>query len=264
MPSSAAADEERIARLLDPGSPWRPRCVARSSSTNAELANAARAGEPAGAVLIADYQDAGRGRFERAWVAPPGTNLAISALLRPTRPTFDWGWLSLLVGLAVADGIRRLGGGARVTLKWPNDVLLDGRKLCGILSEMVVTDQGPAAVCGWGVNVSMDAAELPVPHATSLALAGLPTDKSALVAAMLNRLADLEARWDRGEDLRPDYLAGCSTIGREVRVHLDEQSPQGPSVTGRAVGVGPGGELLVDLGDGAATPFAAGDVVHLR
>lgn len=264
MPATPAANEQRIAALLDAGSPWRVFCVEHSASTNAELASAARAGEPAWTVLVADYQDAGRGRFERAWVAPPGTNVAISTLLRPVRSTFDWGWLSLLVGLAVADGIRSLGGGDRVTLKWPNDVLIDGRKVCGILSEMVHTDLGPAAICGWGINVSMDAAELPVPHATSLALAGLPTDKSTLVAAMLNRLGELERRWDAGEDLRPEYLAGCSTIGRDVRVHLDEQSPQGPSVTGRAVGVGPGGELLVDLGDGTPTPFAAGDVVHLR
>lgn len=189
--------------------------------------------------------------------------MAASVLLRPQRPPLDWGWLSLLVGLSVADGISRLGGGNRVSLKWPNDVLIDGRKVSGILSERVTTDQGDAAVCGWGINVSMAPAELPVPQATSLLLAGLPTDKSVLLAGILSRLAGLAERWDAGEDLRAEYAAGCATIGRRVRVHLDEQAPDGSSVTGEAIGVGPNGELLVDLGD-RVEAFAAGDVVHLR
>lgn len=237
--------------------------MAATGSTNADLALLARQGGPAGLALIAEHQDAGRGRFERTWVSLPGVSVATSVLLRPSRPALDWGWLSLLVGLAVADGIRALGGGERVTLKWPNDVLIDQRKVCGILSERIVTDWGDAAVCGWGINVSMSAGELPVPHATSLLLAGLPTDKSALLAAILARLADLERRWDAGADLRDEYAAGCSTVGRQVRVHLDLQSPHGESVVGRAVGVGSNGELLVDLGD-QVTAFAAGDVVHLR
>lgn len=189
--------------------------------------------------------------------------MATSVLLRPERATLDWGWLSLLVGLAVVDGIRGLGGDERITLKWPNDVLIDSRKVCGILSERVVTELGDAAVCGWGINVSMTPAELPVPRATSLLLAGLPTDKSVLLAGILGRLADLVQRWDAGEDLRDEFAAGCSTIGRLVRVHLDAQSPQMSSQTGRAVGIGPNGELLVDV-DGVVEAFAAGDVVHLR
>ena len=224
---------------------------------------AARRGEAAGAVLVAEHQDAGRGRFERTWTSPPGVSVATSVLLRPRRPALDWGWLSLLVGLAVADGIRDLGGGDRVTLKWPNDVLIDQKKVCGILSERVVTDLGDAAVCGWGINVSTAPAELPVPRATSLMMAGLPTDKSALLAAVLGRLADLADRWDGGSDLRAEYAAGCSTIGRRVRVHLDEQAAERASVVGQAVGVGENGELLVAFGD-KVEAFAAGDVVHLR
>lgn len=264
MPASPAADAARIQDLLGPGSGWQIRTITATGSTNADLAEAARQGAPAGSVLVCDHQQAGRGRFDRVWISLPGTSVSTSALLRPRRPALDWGWLSLLVGLAVADGIRAIGGGDRVTLKWPNDVLIDGRKVCGILSERVVTELGDAAVCGWGINVSMSRDELPVPHATSLLLAGLPTDKNALLAAILGRLGDLAGRWDAGADLSAEYVAGCATVGREVRVHLDEQAPQGKSVTGRAVGVGANGELLVDLGAAGVTAFAAGDVVHLR
>ena len=210
-------------------------------------------GEPAGAVLVADRGDAA---VRPVWASPPGS--ATSVLLRPRRPLLDWGWLSLLVGLAVADGIRRLGGGDRVTLKWPNDVLIDQRKVCGILSERVVTGQGDAAVCGWGIHVSMVPAELPIPGATSLLLAGLPTDKSQLLAGILARLAWLTDRWDAGDDLRADYAAGCATIGRRVRVHLDSQAPDGRSVAGTRWR-SDNGELLVDIG--GASRAAAGDVL---
>ncbi len=263
MPASPPADADRIHALLGPDSGWRVRCVASTGSTNADLAVAARTGEPAGAVLIAHHQSAARGRFDRSWASPPGVSVSTSVLLRPQRPLLEWGWLSLLVGLAVADGIRRLGGGDRVTLKWPNDVLIDRRKVCGVLSERVTTDLGDAAVCGWGINVSMAPAELPVPGATSLLLAGLPTDKSQLLAGILGQLGWLAGRWDAGEDLRADYAAGCATIGRRVRVHLDSQVAGGRSVDGDAVAVGPNGELLVDV-DGRLEAFAAGDVVHLR
>ena len=84
-----------------------------------------------------------------------------------------------------------------------------------------------------------------------------------LIATMLRRLAELVARWDAGVDLADTYAAGCATIGRQVRVHLDEQSPNSPTVEGRAVGVGANGELMVDVG-GQVESFAAGDVVHLR
>lgn len=253
----------RTTALLGANSPWRVHWVAETGSTNPDVAELARRAEPEGYVLVADHQTAGRGRFERSWVAPPGAAVAISVLLRPQRPPLDWGWLSLLVGLGVTAALRELGG-ERVTLKWPNDALVDGKKICGILSELVSTDQGPAAVCGWGVNVALRAEDLPVPHATSLLLAGLPIERSQLVAAMLRQVGDLARRWDAGADLRAEYAAGCSTIGRQVRVHLDEQSPQGPSVTGRAIGVGVDGELLVDLGRDGVQGFAAGDVVHLR
>ncbi len=245
VPSTPAANAERITDLLGPHSPWRVTTVAATGSTNEDLAELARHGGRAGEVLIAEHQQAGRGRFARVWQSPPGTSLSTSVLLRPRRASLDWGWLSLLV------------------LKWPNDALIDGKKVCGILSELVVTDLGNAAICGWGINVSFDESELPVPQATSLLLSGLPIDKDRVAAAILGRLGDLYTRWDAGAELSAEYAAGCATVGRRVRVHLDAQSPDSPSVSGQAVGIGPNGELLVDLG-GQIESFAAGDVVHLR
>jgi len=263
VPATPPANAGRIARLLGPASRWQVRTVALTGSTNADLAEVARAGGRAGEVLITEHQQAGRGRFDRAWQSPPGTSLSTSVLLRPRREPLDWGWLSLLVGLSVTEGLRSLGAADRIQLKWPNDALIDGKKVCGILSELVVTDLGNAAICGWGINISFDESELPTPQATSLLLAGLPTDKDLVAAAILARLDDIFIRWDAGADLSSEYAAGCATVGRDVRVHLDAEAPDSPSIYGRAVGIGPNGELLVDLG-GRVKAFSAGDVVHLR
>lgn len=238
---------------------WIVNTVTSTGSTNADLAEAARAGAPAGTVLVAENQTEGRGRFERRWSSPRGASLSISVLLRPRRPMSDWGWLSLLVGVAVRDGIAAQGAGDRAQLKWPNDVLVDGRKICGILCEAAAG----AVICGFGINVSLAPDELPVPHATSLLIAGLDTDKTRLFESVLLRFADLVEDWEQGADISQIYSAACSTIGRQVRVHLDVEHPDQGSVTGTAVGVGPDGELLVDV-QGTITAFSAGDVVHLR
>ncbi|MGN6743861.1 MAG: biotin--[acetyl-CoA-carboxylase] ligase, partial [Amnibacterium sp.] len=107
-----------------------------AGSTNADLAAAAGAAPadwPAWSVLVTDTQTAGRGRLGRSWTAPPGTSLAISVLLRPRIPADRYGWLSLLAGTAMAAALRDAGVAAAV--KWPNDVLIGGRKVCGLLAE---------------------------------------------------------------------------------------------------------------------------------
>lgn len=259
----SAANARNIASLLGPDARWTISTVDQTGSTNADLAERARHGGLSGEVLIAECQNAGRGRFERIWQSPHGASLSTSVLLRPHRELLDWGWLSLLIGLAVEEGLSSLGGGDRIDLKWPNDVLIEGRKVCGILSEIVNTDQGPAVVCGWGINVSLRREELPIEQATSLLLEGLTTDKDAISAAVLSRLDSLFTRWDGGTDLSSEYAAGCSTIGRDVRLHRDQDETDCPPVTGRAVGIAAKGELLVDI-DGEVKAFSAGDVVHLR
>src|SRR5690349_5822405 len=124
--------------------PFRVAHVAETGSTNADLVAAARAGEPAGAVLVADHQTAGRGRLVRAWQAPPGSALLCSILLRPRPGTVVHGavWS---VALAAREACRRLAGVAP-DLKWPNDLLWDGRKLAGVLAEAVTGAHDPGRV----------------------------------------------------------------------------------------------------------------------
>ncbi len=259
-------DATRLAALIGPDSSLStPIVVASTGSTNADLASGSY-GWAAGRVLISNHQSAGRGRFDRRWEAEPGQAIATSVLLRPARALHDWGWLSFLIGMAVQATISELpGAAARVTLKWPNDVLVDERKICGILSEHhIAPDGGHVAICGWGLNVQMSEAELPVPTATSISLADLPVDHTRLAAAMLNHFDELYRAWDAGADLRAHYRELCSTLGRRVRVQLDVESLPDRFVEGIALDVTEDGSLIVRDTDGSLQRFSAGDVVHLR
>lgn len=244
--------------------PWRDvQVVASTGSTNADVAARAVAGAAEGLVLAADEQTHGRGRLGRSWSSPPGASVSVSVLLRPSLAPPLWGWLPLLAGLAVAAGVaQECGLDAR--LKWPNDVLVEqGRpgKIAGVLLERT----SDAAVVGFGINTSMSAAELPVPEASSVVLAGgSVADPDGLVAGCLRHLfrryTALVAAGDAvGSGLAAEYRDRCTTIGRDVVVHL----PSGESLRGRAVGVDDGGRLLV-AADGGTRAVAAGDVLHVR
>ena len=191
-----------------------------TGSTNADLLAEARAGAAEGLVLVAETQTAGRGRLGRSWSSPPRAALAFSVLLRPVAvPPAARAWLPLLTGIAVAAALRAEAG-VTATLKWPNDVLVDGRKIAGILAEA----HGDAIVAGVGLNVTLTRAELPVPTATSLLLEDAAClDRERLLAAMLTELASRYTAWAAGPDaaaLRAEYLRWCVTVGREVRVEL--------------------------------------------
>lgn len=227
---------------------WRVEVLATTPSTNAVVAERARAGEPAGLVVVAEQQSAGRGRLDRSWMSPARAGLTFSVLLRPELPTSRWGWLPLLSGVAVVRALREQTG-VDAVLKWPNDVLIDGRKVCGLLAEAVVPG---AVVVGIGLNVTTRPAELPHEQATSLQLEGATTtDRDTVLRAMLRELALVMQDVEAGVT---GYRALCSTIGQQVRVEL----PTG-AVEGRADGVDDDGRLVVD-----GTAYGAGDVVHLR
>ncbi len=233
-----------------------------TGSTNADLADAARHGAQVGRVLVAEHQTAGRGRFDRRWASPRGASLSVSLLVRPARPMQEWAWLSILIGMAVTDAIIAATGASegRVSLKWPNDVLVDDLKACGILSERVETPDGPAAVVGIGINTHLGADELPVTTATSLLLAGFDVDKDVVVAGLLASMGGLLDLWEAGGDVRAAYRARCASIGRRLRVVIDPET----SLTGVGADIDPQGRLVVELDDGSTRAFAAGDVVHLR
>ena len=242
--------------LMDFDQRWRVEAVAETSSTNADVAERFRGGEAEGLVLVAEHQTSGRGRLGREWVAPPGSSLIVSFLLTPDVPPERWPWLPLLTGLAAAEAVRRVTG-VEAGLKWPNDVLVDGQKLAGILLERV----DAAAVVGIGINVSQTREELPVPEATSLALvADAPVDRWALLRALGEELARRYDELRAGEDqrLRLRYRSQCVTVGKQVRVTVP-----GGEVTGEAVDIDAGGRLVVRTATGEER-LAAGDVVHVR
>ncbi|HWI42803.1 MAG TPA: biotin--[acetyl-CoA-carboxylase] ligase [Nocardioides sp.] len=237
-----------------------------ADSTNAVAADRARAGAPEGLVVVADHQVAGRGRLDRTWETPAGTAVTFSLVLRPTVPAASWPWLPLLAGHNVAKALTSMGYDARV--KWPNDVLLDDQKVAGILVERVETPEGPVAIVGVGINVGLAADELPVPTATSLALAATPdTRVPGRVEVLLQVLPMVKEAydiWQAGgeqatERLASSYCSRCATLRRDVRVEL----PGGGQLTGTAVDVDADGRLVVEA-DGRTERVGAGDVVHVR
>ncbi|MGW4097548.1 MULTISPECIES: biotin--[acetyl-CoA-carboxylase] ligase [unclassified Mycobacterium] len=245
------------------GAPWhRLDIVDETGSTNADLLARAAAGEQiAGAVLLAEYQNAGRGRHGRQWSAPPRSQLALSVGVDASGAPADiWGWLPLATGVAVVDAVAEVTG-VRVGLKWPNDVLVGpgGGKLAGILAE--VASPAPVVVVGLGLNVTMTSDEAPDPRATSLSQLGAGTvDRNPLAQALLRHLAARFAGWRNSDPkLAADYRARSVTIGSRVRAIL----PGDNTLVGTAVDVDELGRLIIDTGTERVT-VSAGDITHLR
>lgn len=233
--------------------------VEETGSTNADLIARAADGEDiAGAVLLAEYQSAGRGRHGRTWSAPPRSQISMSVAVDTAgvQPA-GWGWLPLLTGLVVVQTVRDLGVDAH--LKWPNDVLVGSGKVAGTLAE--VADQ--TVVIGLGLNVSFTGDELPDPNAVSLAMLGHYADRNELAISLLRSLSTRLARWRAADgadaELAADYRNSSATIGTRVRAIL----PGGSEIVGIAAGVDDTGRLIVDE-DGATTAVSAGDITHLR
>lgn len=252
-----------------------------TGSTNTDLMQADRVAD--GTVLLTNEQVSGKGRLGRHWVSPAGSQLIFSVLILPE--TLDHlGTLPLAAGLAVTDSVE----GA--VLKWPNDVHIDGKKLCGILAEAGPVGEAfksapktevsktevskaevskaevapktqaanpPSArvVVGMGINVTLTREELPIEAATSLALEGRDTDRTALAITVLKNLRRRITQWEQQDpQLMADYRTVCSSIGQEVRL----EAPAG-DVTGTVEGVADDGRINV-----GGEYYSAGDVIHLR
>lgn len=244
-------------RLVTPQG-WRVEITEASPSTNAVVAERARAGEDEGLVVVTEHQTAGRGRLDRVWETPARSSLTLSVLLRPDAPAQDWPWLPLLTGYAVQAALAdRLPD---IALKWPNDVLVEERKVAGILVERIDTPLGPAAVIGIGINVSQTLEELPVALATSIELeTGEPVERTGLLGQVLGSLHGLQGLLRDPEALRAAYVDVCSTLGRSVDVHL----PGGDVRRGEALDIDSRGALVVSSAEGTFT-VGAGDVIHVR
>ncbi len=236
---------DALTRALEPDG-FRIEVLSSTGSTNAVVAERARAGEPHGLVVAAEEQTSGRGRQGRTWVSPPRAGLTFSVLLRPSLEPQHVGWVPLWGGVAVAQAVREVAE-LDAVLKWPNDVLVGDRKVAGLLAEAV--DGG--VVLGIGLNVTTRRDELPHEQAGSLLLEGAAvTDRETLLKAVLRALAGAV-----GDRDATSYRALCATLGRQVRIEL----PGGKAVVGVAEAVDDLGRLVVD-----GAPYAAGDVVHLR
>jgi BirA family transcriptional regulator, biotin operon repressor / biotin---[acetyl-CoA-carboxylase] ligase len=211
-------------------------------------------------VVIAEQQTAGRGRLGRAWESPARAGVLLSVLLRPRVETATWTLLPLLAGLAAVEAVLAVGQ-VEAALKWPNDVLVEGRKLGGILTERV----DDAVVVGIGLNVSSRADELPVETATSLALAAGNTDREILTKELLRALGRRYTVWQDTagsmESVIPAYRERCETIGHQVQVQL----PGGDVVRGTVTGIDDIGRLvLIDDATGVGSSWLVGDVTHVR
>ncbi|GAA1984755.1 biotin--[acetyl-CoA-carboxylase] ligase [Microbacterium pumilum] len=249
----------------------RVQVIETTDSTNADvIAHVTSAPNewPHLSLLVTTDQRAGRGRLDRTWTAPPGTALAVSVLvLVGGIPPHMRGWIPLVAGAAMTRAVaaQLRGSGHTAGLKWPNDVLLDGGKLCGILAE-VVPGEPDAVVIGAGVNTRMPRTDLPVETATSFESVGLQADEDRLLADFLLSLDEqLTALATAGGDAAAAGVLGevealCTTIGSDVVVSL----PDGTKLEGRAQRLDVEGRLVVSSPSGVETPVSAGDVVHVR
>jgi BirA family biotin operon repressor/biotin-[acetyl-CoA-carboxylase] ligase len=237
------------------------RLIARAAveSTNDVAWDAAAETGVDGLTVVADDQTRGRGRLGRAWVQAPGKGLALSVVMLQGCDRRQLGVLPLTAGLALAEALERLG--AAPALKWPNDVLLGGRKVAGILCESRrLPDLGDAAVIGVGVNVSQQADDFPPElraTATSLAIAGVSATREDVAAAFLSALEPRWAEVQEGsrEAVLQAWQARAAWIGSPVTV----RTPDG-EVSGVARGLDRDGALVVTLDDGRDTTVLAGDV----
>jgi BirA family biotin operon repressor/biotin-[acetyl-CoA-carboxylase] ligase len=241
---------------------WEIRRFPEIDSTNTYVLDQARQGAAEGLVAVAEHQTAGRGRLDRRWDSPPGSNLLASVLLRPGCAADDLHLCSGAVALAAADACAEVAGVESV-LKWPNDLLVGGAKLAGVLAEADFDGTRlRGVVVGIGLNVAW-----PGPAeagGTCLDAAGgtaPPVDKGVLLDALLEGLARrcplLDDEAGRGT-LADEVRRRCATLGQRVRATLPNEE-----LTGVASAIDDAGHLVVETAAGRRT-VSAGDVVHLR
>jgi BirA family biotin operon repressor/biotin-[acetyl-CoA-carboxylase] ligase len=234
----------------------------QTGSTNRDLLAKAE-GLPEFYVLATDFQTAGKGRMDRSWEANPGSSVMASVLLRPSfTESSGIGWLSLMTALAISQAISALGQEAKI--KWPNDVLIQDKKVSGILAE-AATDLS-CVVIGFGINVNQLATELPVETATSLLVeTGGSIDRDQLLAAVIQNLKklyfELSVSGGDAQDsgLREAILSLSATVGQQVSVEF----PNGKKTFGLAKQIDSTGRLVLETTSETLT-VSAGDVLHLR
>ena len=233
-----------------------------TTSTSDVVEKLARDGVAEGAVVFAESQTRGRGRLGRRWVSPPGAGLWFSVLLRPTCRPQETTQLTVAAAVAVARAVRQQTG-LEPEVKWPNDLLLGGRKFAGILTELSgEQDRVRHAVLGIGVDVNLEAADLPAElrrRTTSLRLElGRPVVRAELAVAVLRELDLVYERLAAGqfESLADEWESACTTLGREIEVAVGDRR-----LKGRAEALDDNGSLLLRTRHGRIERVTGGDVL---
>ena len=254
------AEEEVASRLQTERMGRQIRYFSRIDSTNQYAKRIAEEGAPDGTLIIADEQTAGKGRSGRTWVTPPAEAIAFTLLLRPKLSPDRISMVTLVMGLAVTNAVNSLYG-VSAGIKWPNDVVIKGRKLCGILTEMSAeVRQVNYIVIGVGINANLTSFPEEIREiATSLKLEmGRDINRAELIARVMTEFerlyAEFEAQGDLGAVMQ-EYNELCLNAGSKVRV-LD---PNG-EYTGTSRGINSMGELLVETEDGKMQEVYAGEV----
>ena len=240
--------------------PWHPTLIQLQSisSTQDWVRDWARMQAREGLILTAREQTAGRGRLQRTWESPSG-GLYLSLLLRPPIAADKAHQLIMLVSLAAIEACQQVAG-VQPRPKWPNDLLLEGKKLAGVLTELEITNaQLNYAIIGLGLNVNNHFEHGPLAQtATSLRMVtGKTWDVSQVRDAFIAALGRWYARFRAGESPVAAWAQNLEPIGRQVMV----QQPARPPWQGRAVGVSPAGALLVEDDDAQVHTIWAGDVM---
>ena len=227
-------------------------------STNLWIKRLAKEGAPEGTLALAEFQSAGRGRLGRSWEVPEGTSVMMSILLRPKFEPQYAPTLTLVMGMAVAKAVKSLG--FDVSIKWPNDVVVSHKKICGILTEMGVRDgKIDYAVIGVGINVNIkEFPEEMVDKATSLYLeSGREFDRSQIPGLVMEAFEEYYEKFAATCDLsglKEEYESILANYNQPVRVLAKEP------YEGVARGITDGGELLVEKTDGTIVAVSAGEV----
>ncbi len=234
--------------------------LASTRSTMDDARRAAEDGAPDGTLIVADEQSAGRGRFQRTWVSPPGVNLYLSLLLRPSPEAASQ--LSMMAPLALARALRRVaaGRGGAITIKWPNDVRMGGRKIGGILIESSLAQVGADgfSIVGMGVNVNFDPADHPEIRDTATGLLGelgRRVPRLELLSALMAEMEELYLALGQGISVREEWASMLDTLGQRVRVTWGDVV-----YLGTTEGVDDEGGLLLRLADGSIVSLSAGEV----
>ena len=230
----------------------------KTDSTNLWIKRLAKEGAPEGTLALAEFQSAGRGRLGRSWEVPEGTSVMMSILLRPKFEPQYAPTLTLVMGMAVAKAVKNLG--FDVSIKWPNDVVVSHKKICGILTEMGVRDgKIDYAVIGVGINVNIkEFPEEMVDKATSLYLeSGKEFDRSQIPGLVMEAFEKYYEKFAATCDLsglKEEYESILANYNQPVRVLAKEP------YEGVARGITDGGELLVEKTDGTIVAVSAGEV----